>query len=271
MRHNHPMPNHPISKYCQYELPDGSRVCRFKYHLQPTTTIDPDGRIHYRRRKAGDEMIVPHCLPLLRTFQCHINFEVANTSHIFQYLFKYIHKGIPSIICTIALLLKLLGPDHARYRVQDPNPDNTINEIDDYWDARYLSAGEATWRILGFHVTKKDPTVTSLPVHLPESRLNHQYLRTNDTASTLSLLNRYFQRPVGYFTNTSGIHRTFSDLTYAEYFTLFRLNRFDIQNTTNPRYFNESPPNSSTPQPRMHVVQRDVMHPHLSRIVLRVH
>ena len=96
MRHNHPSPNRPASKYCQYELPDGSRTCRFRYPhpLQPETTFDPDSRIHYRRRNPGDEMIVPHCLPLLRKFQCHINFEVANTSHIFQYLFKYIHKGM---------------------------------------------------------------------------------------------------------------------------------------------------------------------------------
>ena len=85
-----------FAKLLMYELPDGSRTCRFKYPhpLQPVTTFDPDGRIHYRRRKPGDEMIVPHCLPLLRKFQCHINFKVANTSHIFQYLFKYIHKGM---------------------------------------------------------------------------------------------------------------------------------------------------------------------------------
>ena len=50
MHHNHPMPNRPPSKYCQYELPDGTRACRFKYPhpLQPITTIDSDGRVHYR-------------------------------------------------------------------------------------------------------------------------------------------------------------------------------------------------------------------------------
>ena len=100
MVHNHPSPNRPPSKYCQYELPNGTRSCHFKYPkpLQPTTTVDPEGRIHYRQHKPGDEMIVPHCLPLLRKFECHINFEVVNTSHIFQYLFKYIHKGVFSIL-----------------------------------------------------------------------------------------------------------------------------------------------------------------------------
>ena len=90
-------------------------------------------------------------------------------------------------------------------------------------------------------------------------------MRTNDTASTLSLLNRYFQRPTGYFTDVSGSQRAFSDLTYAEYFTLFRLTRFDIRNASNPRYYDESPPTSSV-NSRMHVVQRDAMHTHLSRV-----
>jgi hypothetical protein len=96
MLHRHPAAERPPSKYCQRELADGSRKCRFKYPrpLQPTTTIDSEGRVHYRRRNAGDEMVVPHCMPLLQKFQCHINFEVSSTSHIFQYLFKYIHKGM---------------------------------------------------------------------------------------------------------------------------------------------------------------------------------
>ena len=79
------------------------------------------------------------------------------------------------------------------------------------------------------------------------------------------LLDRYFQRPIGYFTDVSGIQHTFSDLTYAEYFTLFRLTRFDIRNISNTRYYDESPANSST-NPRMHVVQRDPLHTHLSRV-----
>jgi hypothetical protein len=95
MIHNHPDEHHEMSKYCQYIDRLGRRTCRFHYPhtLQQLTTIDIEGRVHYRRRKEGDDMVVPHCLPLLRRFKCHLNFEVANSSHIFQYLFKYIHKG----------------------------------------------------------------------------------------------------------------------------------------------------------------------------------
>ena len=107
MTHNHPAPDSPPSKYCQRTLPDGSRDCRFHYpfSLCQKTTIDDEGRVRYRRRHAGDEMVVPHCLALLRKFRCHINFEIAGTSHLFQYIFKYIHKGtvLPMPLSTVQL------------------------------------------------------------------------------------------------------------------------------------------------------------------------
>ena len=55
--------------------------------------VDGEGRVQYRRRHEADHFVVPHCLLLLRKIRCHINFEVASSSHLFQYLFKYIHKG----------------------------------------------------------------------------------------------------------------------------------------------------------------------------------
>ena len=96
MMHHHPPLTTPASKYCQRVLADGSRTCRFRYPfpLQQETSIDADGQVHYQRHKPRDEMVVPYCLPLLRKFRCHINFKVASTSHLFQYIFKYVHKGM---------------------------------------------------------------------------------------------------------------------------------------------------------------------------------
>lgn len=42
-----------------------------------------------------------------------------------------------------------------------------MDEIQDYLQARYLSAREDAWRILGFHVNYRNPSVTPLPAHLP--------------------------------------------------------------------------------------------------------
>ena len=95
MMHNHPSDTQPPSKYCQ-QIIDGQRVCRFGYPkpLQLATTIDRESRVHYRRCTTEDAMVVPHCLPLLRLLRCHINVEAASSSQLFQYIFKYIHKGM---------------------------------------------------------------------------------------------------------------------------------------------------------------------------------
>ncbi|KAF5335688.1 hypothetical protein D9611_009568 [Ephemerocybe angulata] len=249
MIHRHPKPDQPASKYCQREGSDGSRKCRFHYPqtLQPTTTIDAEGRVHYMRLHEEDRMVVPYCLPLIRQFKCHINMEVAGTSHLFQYLFKYIHNG----------------PDRARYRVTDPNANpDAVNEIEDFWNARYLSAGEAAWRILGFHITMKDPAVTSLPVHLTNNRANLRYHRRTDDGS-LSRLERYFLRPHGSF-QKDGIEISFDSLTYTDYFSTFRLAPFDPTKVDDPRYYREAP--NAVNASQMHVILRAPSNPHISRI-----
>jgi len=87
--HHHPSPDRPASTYCQHENADSTQSCRFHYPhpLLTITTIDNEGHVHYQRQKQGDEWVVPYCLPLLRKFRCHLNFEVANSPHLFQYLF----------------------------------------------------------------------------------------------------------------------------------------------------------------------------------------
>jgi hypothetical protein len=56
MLHHHPDSPEERRRYCQKQMPDGSWKCRFSYPhpLQDETTIDLDGRVHYRRRKEED-------------------------------------------------------------------------------------------------------------------------------------------------------------------------------------------------------------------------
>lgn len=91
--HQPPDAMHPL-KYCE-RWRDGARICRFGYPkpLQATTTFDEQQRVQYARPNPGDEHVVAHCLPLLRKFRCHLNVEIAGSGQLFQYLFKYIHKG----------------------------------------------------------------------------------------------------------------------------------------------------------------------------------
>jgi len=65
------------------------------------------------------------------------------------------------------------GPDHTQYRVHADDLDENVDKIEEYWNGRYLSTGEAAWRILGYTITKKEPSVTPISVHLPSNHVNH--------------------------------------------------------------------------------------------------
>ena len=135
-----------------------------------------------------------------------------------------------------------------------------IDEIAAYWNARYLTSCESGWRILGYHVSQKEPAVTPLPIHLPSAN-RRQYERVNLTDS-LSLLEHYFLRPIGLFTN-NGSDQLFDELSYAEYYTLFRLTKYDASKRDHPAYFNEQ---TNDQVCQTHVVQRLKTNTHLSRI-----
>jgi hypothetical protein len=102
-------------------------------------------------------------------------------------------------------------------RAHDEN--EPIDEIEEYWKGRYLSTREAMWRILGFNITKKEPSVTAVSVQLPTERPVQRY-KQNNTPYTLSSLNHYFVRPLGSFFH-DGVLCQFNGLTFVEYFTLF--------------------------------------------------
>ena len=175
------------------------------------------GKVHYRRCHPCDTMVVPYCLPLLCMYRCHINFEVARAAHLFQYMFKYIHKGISSLTSmVINHSSPFLGPDTAKVHIK--HSDAVVDEIEDFWQARYLSTGEAAWQILGFCLTTKDPAVTALPVHAPHSLLHLQYSHVDHQSSPMSKLDHYFIHPQGFFFDENLNCTSFDDLTYAEYY-----------------------------------------------------
>ena len=156
------------------------------------------------------------------------------------------------------------GPDHAKYRIHSgDNNEDPIDEIEDYWKARYLTAGEATWRILGYNITKMKPAVTAIAIHGDSSQSNHQYHRSDNNSSTLSTLHHYFLRPQGFFTMGSTV-KDFASLTYIEYYTLFRLAKYDAAQAHWMNYYIEQPNTDNSPA--MQVILCMPGNPHISRI-----
>ena len=167
----------------------------FPQPLSSQTTVDSDGRVHYKRTTEEDRWVVPHIPELVNELDCHVFVDVVFTVSIFTYLYKYLYKG----------------PDHTFFHIPR-QPGHPVNEIEDYVKGRYLSAHEAAWRILGYHITSKTPSVSSLPVHLPgENTPRFAGSHTSHEGST-SLLIRYFNRPD---------HPSFAQLKYTEYFKNF--------------------------------------------------
>lgn len=173
----------------------------FPHPLTPQTWIDDEGKVHYKRTEEEDRWIASHIPELIDELDCHIHVDVVFTVTVFMYLYKYLFKG----------------PDHAMFRVQN-QPSETVDEISDYVNGRYLSAPEAAWRILGFDITSKEPSVICLPVHLPGQNILQFTIGENSQGSTASLLIRYFHRPR---------LPLFENLTYTQYFQQYILYKWD--------------------------------------------
>lgn len=95
------------------------------------------------------------------TFDCHINLEICSNITAVKYIYKYVYKG----------------PDRAEIVIvpaeqEPPNP----NEVQEYQRGRYVSASEASLRILQFPMHKEFPSVQRLPVHLPNHLLHSLHL-----------------------------------------------------------------------------------------------
>ncbi|CAH9068975.1 unnamed protein product [Cuscuta epithymum] len=148
---------------------DGKCTKRFPKKWCTTTSIDDDGYPMYRRRNddrritknkidLDNRFVVPHCRYLLMKYGAHMNVEWCNQSKSIKYLFKYINKGRDRVTAGF-------------YQTVDGDvQQKPVDEIQMYYDCRYVSACEAAWRIFGFEIQYKTPPVERLSFHLPEEQ-----------------------------------------------------------------------------------------------------
>ncbi|CAN1247135.1 ATP-dependent DNA helicase PIF1 [Linum grandiflorum] len=137
---------------------DGKCTKHFPKKFNPETSFDADGFPRYKRSDNGRHItknqgkldnrhVVPYNRYLLLRFDAHINVEYCNKSRAVKYLFKYINKP----------------PDRARATVELGH----VDEIQSFMDCRYLTAGEACWRLFKFKLYVNNPPVLRLSYHLP--------------------------------------------------------------------------------------------------------
>ncbi|XP_035842029.1 uncharacterized protein LOC110923677 [Helianthus annuus] len=155
----------PLNMNCPCMI---DRKCskKFPKKFVNETCLDKKGFPVYRRRDSGlsvvksrvnvdNRYVVPYSKVLLKRYQAHINVEGCNQVGSIKYLFKYINKG----------------PDRTTLRVvESGNQDEqepVVDEIEKYYDCRYISACESVWRIFSYDIHYRYPAVIRLPFHLP--------------------------------------------------------------------------------------------------------
>ncbi|XP_074341985.1 uncharacterized protein LOC141679383 [Apium graveolens] len=158
----------------------GKCMRHFPKRFNGNTYFDDCGFPVYRRRNTGrvinkkrinldNQYVVPYNRDLLLRFQCHINLEICNSSRSLKYLFKYCLKGHDTATMLLKKKSNKSGSEQTARSVKN------LDEVKNFLDGRYVCASEASWRIFGFDIHHRSPSVERLPIHLPGQKyLNFQ-------------------------------------------------------------------------------------------------
>ncbi|KAM3263420.1 hypothetical protein P3L10_000414 [Capsicum annuum] len=120
------------------KLEDGRCTKHFPKKFVGATTIDEDVYPIYRRRKDGTTIKKD---------------SIGLDNRSIKYLFKYVNTGNDCVTATFS---------------QSANEEDSSNvdEINMYYDCRYISSSEASWRILEFPIQYRQSLVERLAFHL---------------------------------------------------------------------------------------------------------
>ena len=127
-------------------------------------TYEGDGYPHYRRKDDGSHVnkngikldnryVVPYNPYLSRKYNAHINVEICSSIKSCKYLYKYVYKG-PDM-ASVSLQSEAMGETQPR----------ETDEIKKFVNSRVITASEGCWRIMGFDVHGREPSIQRLAVH----------------------------------------------------------------------------------------------------------
>ena len=142
----------------------------------------------------GNQWVVPYNPYLLFLLDCHICTDVVTAASCANYLYKYISKG----------------NDFAKAKIA-----GIKSEIEMYRTARYLSASEATWKMLGFETNSRYPSVTRVHAHLEQDN-NVIYPADASPEERAAIANNSASQLMHYLKRPNLV--SFNGLTLLDYF-----------------------------------------------------
>jgi hypothetical protein len=115
-----------------------------------------DGRTaKVRKCELDNRWVVPYNPYLLMMFNYHVNVEICSSIKAVKYLYKYLYKR----------------HDKASISVTGAENEVQVDEIRQYRDVRWVTPPEALWRIYVFELSKINPPVQQLQLHLPNMHM----------------------------------------------------------------------------------------------------
>ncbi len=120
-------------------------------HQKPNDRPDLIARVFKQKLDEFDRSrVVPYNYYLATKYNAHINVEVCSSVSAVKYLFKYVYKG----------------HDRVKFGFSENKQEESLDELKNYLDARFVSASESAWRILGFPMSGQHPATQRLSIHL---------------------------------------------------------------------------------------------------------
>jgi hypothetical protein len=194
-------------------MEDGKCSKRYPKEFQDETIITADQYPKYKRSNNGvsvtigghtftNQHVIPYNPYLSAKYNCHINVEVANTILTVKYLYKYVYKG----------------HDRAAVSLQNDNdPQLPRDELQEYLDARYVSASEACWRLFEFDLHHRHPPVQRLQLHLPDQQPIYYYPNRQTGQQLLDRPNIYRTTLTAFFEACSEYPQLAANLLYPDF------------------------------------------------------
>ncbi|KAL8133227.1 hypothetical protein AgCh_008622 [Apium graveolens] len=150
-------------------MKDQKCIRHFPKKYSPSTTFDESGFPVYRRRKTDvtvnvrkedldNKWVVPYNRNLLVKYQCHMNVEICCHTRSIKYLFKYCLKGHDR--ATVEIKGHKKRDDQLNNRVP-------VDEINEYFDGRYICAAESAYHIFGYNIHYRTTSIQRLSFQLP--------------------------------------------------------------------------------------------------------
>ncbi|XP_074328323.1 uncharacterized protein LOC141666227 [Apium graveolens] len=142
---------HFTKKYCARTTFDDSG---FPMYMRRRTNIT----VEIRKAQLDNQWVVPYNRDLLVKYQCHMNVEICCHARSLKYLFNNCLKGHDRVTVHV---------QRKRKRQANDTDEGGIDEINAYFDGRYLCGAESAYRIFGFPIYHRSISVERLQFHLP--------------------------------------------------------------------------------------------------------